>query len=111
VPASRLRLRHLARNWSITSRLSVLYGASGVALLALVIAIAYWSMLANLDNADRKFIDDKIQLLQGILDEHGGDPILLRQEVEWEQAPARASHYYASIGSAGTERQNLFLTQ
>lgn len=83
------------RNWSITTRLTFLYGFSALAMLILVVAAAYWSLLANLNRADRKFVDDKVQVIRSILAEHAGDPVPLKQEVEWEQIPSDASPYYA----------------
>jgi two-component system, OmpR family, heavy metal sensor histidine kinase CusS len=86
---------HRPRSWSITTRLTILYGVSAFATLVLAIGIAYWSMLANMERADRKFVNDKIQVLQGALSEHAGNPMPLRQEVEWERVPSQATHYFA----------------
>jgi two-component system heavy metal sensor histidine kinase CusS len=97
------------RDWSITTRLSVLYGLSAFATLVLAIGITYWSMLVNMGLADSKFINDKIHVLKTILVEHADDPVPLRQEVEWEKLPTNASPYYAYYSRIADASQRLVI--
>ncbi|HED14141.1 MAG TPA: hypothetical protein ENI62_10910, partial [Gammaproteobacteria bacterium] len=83
------------RHWSITTRLTFLYGIYAFALLALASNIVYWSMLSNIQTVEWKFLTNKVFIFRTILAEHAADSGTLKQEVEWEKIPPHSGQYYA----------------
>lgn len=79
------------RSWSITRRLTLLYALSAFVMLALGAGVLYWVLVADLDEANRQLLSNRIDILRDILQEQPDDQEMLTEEVRYGGA------YYTRI--------------
>jgi two-component system heavy metal sensor histidine kinase CusS len=80
---------------SITGRLTLLYTLSASALLVVVTAFLYETLVINLREEDKQFLADEVHTLQMLIKEHGDNRASLEQEVQWEAVTGNVMPYYA----------------
>lgn len=86
--------------WSIQTRLSVLYTLSAFGMLLLATVFLQWVLTSNLETEDNQFLAEKVQVLRTLLHDHPNDEAALRQEVQWEGGTARTTQYYIRVQDA-----------
>lgn len=98
-------------SWSITTRLVVLYTVSAAIILSLATGFLYWGLERNIENADRRFLNDKIEVLKSISDQAELGFERLKEEVQWEVEAYQFNRYYARMlapdGSVLIETPNM----
>jgi len=90
-------------SWSITIRLVVLYTLSAAVILTLTTGFLYWILETNIENADQRFLNDKIEVLKSISDETHPGFERLKEEVQWEVEAYQFNRYYARVLSSNGE--------
>src|ERR1051326_1832215 len=85
------------RQWSITSRLTLLYTLSAFGILFLALAFLYWEVATDLQAQEDQFLVDEISTLRVIISEHPKESEQLRTEVEVESTARPFTKYYARI--------------
>jgi len=92
--------RHTNKNsssWSIIARLVVLYTVSAAIILSLTTGFLYWILENNINNADRRFLNDKIEVLKSISEQPNPGFERLKEEVQWEVEAYQYNRYYARV--------------
>jgi len=90
-------------SWSITTQLVVLYTLSAAVILSLTTGFLYWILENNIENADQRFLNDKIEVLKSISDETHPGFERLKEEVQWEVEAYQFNRYYARVLSSDGE--------
>lgn len=85
------------RAWSITRRLTLLYMAATVALLALSDGFLYWTLKRNLEATRHGMLAGKLEVLQLLLRAHPDKADVLASEVEHEASASQPFKYYIRI--------------
>lgn len=86
--------------WSIQTRLSVLYTLSAFGMLLLATVFLQWVLASNLEKEDSQFLAEKVLILRTLLSDRPNDAAALRQEVQWEEGTAQSTQYYARVQDA-----------
>lgn len=90
-------LPHRAFWSSITGRLTILYTLSAFVMLIISTLFLYRVLVSGLETEDNEFIDDKIHVLQDILQKNPYNVEALKEEIKWERASLGSSQYYIRI--------------
>ncbi|ODU23988.1 MAG: hypothetical protein ABS95_02575 [Verrucomicrobia bacterium SCN 57-15] len=85
------------RPWSITTRLTVLFAASGFTLLLASGVFLYWVLERQLDREDAQFLADKVYVLRAVLRDRPNDKEAVEEETNLEGAARQFNHYYARV--------------
>lgn len=91
------RPRARRRPWSITTRLTVLFAASGFALLLVGGLFLYWVLERQLDREDAQFLADKVYVLRAVLRDRPNDKEAVDEETKLEGAARQFNRYYARV--------------
>lgn len=94
---------------SIIRKLALYYALSAFFILLVASGFLYWVLVTNLKDEGNQFLDDKIRLLRLILKKHPNNPSFLEEEVKWEGASSRNSHYYAYYSRILDERGDVLI--
>ena len=97
-PDDRLPLpAFMAKPWSLTARLTLLYAGSTAAVLLLVAGYLYWALTQSLDRNDHALVTGKLQVLRVLLREHADKPDALASEIEHEADANQVLKYYLRV--------------
>lgn len=83
--------------WSITTRLTVLFAASGFALLLAGGLFLYWVLERQLDREDAQFLADKVYVLRAVLRDRPNDKEAVDEETRLEGAARHFNRYYSRV--------------
>jgi len=92
---------------SLAVRLTFWYGLSSFLLIALVTAFLYWALLANFEQQNERYLDEKIAILRTLLQRSGDEGATVKWEVEEEIAAHPSIRVLSRVLSSG---QPLFET-
>ena len=95
--------RRPARQWSISRRLTMLYGASSFLMLLLAMVYVYWSLIGNLEREDNAVLADKIRYMRNLLREHPHELARFREEAQPSSAGPRPLEDYVRVLKASGE--------
>ncbi|HEU0265655.1 MAG TPA: histidine kinase dimerization/phospho-acceptor domain-containing protein, partial [Geobacterales bacterium] len=86
---------------SITTRLTVLYTLSTLAILLFAIVFQFFALVNDLEYEDNEFVSDKIRVIRAMIDRYPNDPHHLTQEVQWEGGEREHTRYMVRILDQG----------
>jgi two-component system heavy metal sensor histidine kinase CusS len=92
--------RLFLKPYSISARLTLMFAAATVLLLAASEGSLYWMLSRNVSEQGRHFLSDKLNVLQLILANQPGQMEPLREEVQWEAGARRHSRFYSRVVDA-----------
>jgi heavy metal sensor kinase len=85
------------RKPSITGRLALLYILSAVISLLCGIVYITWSMYQVMEQADRDFVQGRLQTYRALFSDSPGDLEIIRKDIEWEGTNVATPEYYIRI--------------
>ncbi len=88
-----LKIPH-PQQWSITTRLTWIYTLSTFIMLMIVTFSLYWIFTTRLEKENYQFLQNKIQVLQKLLQANTNNHVLLKEEIILEPS---LYHYYVRI--------------
>ncbi len=89
--------------WSITRRLTVLYAAAALTVLAIAASVLYWGLARSLRSEDDRFVLAKARELRAWATRFPDRPDMLRNEIVVESAVPTLQPYAARVLSAAGE--------
>ncbi len=92
----------LLMSYSISARLTFMFAAAALCLLALSEGSLYFMLSRNVMEQGRRFLADKLSVLQLILQNQPGKMEPLREEVQWETGARLHARFFSRVlGSSG----------
>lgn len=91
-----MKLPHFG-SLSLTSRLTVFYTISTIAILLFAVVFQFFALVSDLEFEDNDFLADKIKVLQSMIAKYPDNPIVLKEEIHWENAMRDYTRYMVRV--------------
>ena len=82
---------------SLTSRLTVFYTISTIAILLIAVVFQFLALVSDLEFEDNDFLSDKIKVLQAMISKSPNNPSILDEEIHWETAMRDYTRYMVRV--------------
>lgn len=82
---------------SLTTRLTIFYTISTFITLLFAVVFQFLALVSDLEFEDNDFLADKIKVLQAMIGKYPGNPIVLEEEIHWENAMRDYTRYMVRV--------------
>lgn len=82
---------------SLTTRLTIFYTISTFIILIFAVVFQFFALVSDLEFEDNDFLADKIKVLQAMIAKYPDNPIVLKEEIHWENAMRDYTRYMVRV--------------